>query len=152
MKNLLFSFLAILFMLSCNNAKKEVDTIPEEKPLTLEGTWDLRGHYNYNDNKISDSFGISLGSKQVKMFTGTHVMWARKVPSDSTEFFGFGKYKITDTSLVETLDYGSTFMNQAIEENIEFSFELILEKNKYIQIELDDDGNRIFSENYIRIE
>ena len=86
------------------------------------------------------------------MFTSTHVMWARKVPSDSTEFFGFGKYSITDTSLVETLDYGSTFMNQAIEENIEFPFELILEKDRFIQIELDEDGNRIFSENYKRID
>jgi len=151
MKNLLIALMVIFTFSSCNNPKNNAEAKVEEK-LTLEGTWDLKGHYNYKDNKISDSFGISLGNKQVKMFTGTHVMWARKVPSDSTEFFGFGKYKITDTSLVETLDYGSTFMNQAIEENIEFSFELILEKNKYIQIELDDDGNRIFSENYIRIE
>ena len=118
----------------------------------MEGTWELKSYYNYKDNKISDSFGLSPGYKQVKMYTSTHVMWARKVPSDSTEFFGFGKYTITDTSLVETLDYGSAFMNQAIEENIEFPFELELEKDRFIQIDLDEDGNRVFSENYIRIE
>lgn len=151
MKNFIFSLLTIFLFLSCNTATKEADVVPEEK-LTMEGTWELVSYYNYKDNEISDSFGVSPGYKQVKMYTGTHVMWARKVPSDSTEFFGFGKYFITDTSLVETLDYGSQFMNQAIEENIEFPFELELEKDRFIQIDLDDDGNRIFSENYIRIE
>jgi len=151
MKNLLILFLVFFTLSSCNNQKNRTEIVLEEK-LTIEGTWELVSYYNYQDNKISDSFDLSTGSRQVKMYTPTHVMWARKVPSDSTEFFGFGKYTITDTSLVETLDYGSTFMNQAIEENIEFPFELELEKDRFIQIDLDEDGNRIFSENYIRIE
>lgn len=151
MKNLLISILTIFLFISCNNPNKEVEVVPEEK-LTLEGTWELKSYYNYRDNEISDSFGLSEGYKQVKMYTGTHVMWARKVPSDSLEYFGFGKYYITDTSLVETLDYGSKMMNQAIEENLEFPFELVVEKDRFIQIDLDEDGNRIFSENYIRIE
>ena len=151
MKNILLTFLLVFAFIACNNTNKKVKAQVEEK-LTLEGTWELKSYYNYEDNEISDSFGVSPGYKQVKMYTATHVMWARKVPSDSTEFFGFGKYYITDTSLVETLDYGSQFMNQAIEENIEFPFELELNKDTFIQIDLDDDGNRIFSENYIRIE
>ncbi len=151
MKYLSILFLVFFTLSSCNNRKNRTEIVLEET-LTLEGTWELVSYYNYQDNEISDSFGLSTGSRQVKMYTPTHVMWARKVPSDSTEFFGFGKYAITDTSLVETLDYGSTFMNQAIEENIEFPFELELEKDRFIQIDLDEDGNRIFSENYIRIE
>ncbi len=136
--------------MSCENPKKNAEVKGEEKP-SIEGTWELTSYYNYQDNKISDSFPIS-GTRQVKMYTPTHVMWARKVPSDSLEYFGFGTYKVTDTSLVEMLDYGSKMMNQAIEENIEFPFELQLQKNRFIQIDLDEDGNRIFSENYIRIE
>jgi len=151
MKTLLIAFLVIISFISCNNPKSNSNVIPDDK-LTLEGTWELTSYYNYEDNKISDSFGLSEGTRQVKMYTPTHVMWARKVPSDSTEFFGFGEYKITDSSLVETLEYGSAFMNQAIKENLEFPFELILDKDKFIQIDLDEDGNRIFSENYIRIE
>jgi hypothetical protein len=151
MKNLFTLLLIIFTFISCNDAKKNTEGQKEDK-LTLEGTWELTSYYNYEDNKISDSFGLSDGTRQVKMYTATNVMWARKVPSDSTEFFGFGKYTITDTSLVETLDYGSAFMNQAIEENIEFPFELELEKDRFIQIDLDEDGNRIFSENYVRIE
>lgn len=151
MKNLLIALMVIFTFSSCNNPKNNAETKVEEK-LTLEGTWELTSYYNYQENKISDSFDLSQGTRQVKMYTPTHVMWARKVPSDSTEFFGFGKYIITDTSLVETLDYGSAFMNQAIEENIEFPFELKLEKDRFMQIDVDEDGNRIFSENYIRIE
>lgn len=151
MKNLLIAFLVIFALTSCENSKKNTEAKNEEKP-SLEGTWELTSYYNYKDNKISDSFGLSPGYKQIKMYTPTHVMWARKVPSDSLEYFGFGTYKITDTSLVEMLDYGSKMMNQAIEENIEFPFELQLGKNSFIQIDLDEDGNRIFSENYIRIE
>ncbi len=151
MKNLLILFLVFFTLSSCNNLKNTPDMASDEK-LTLEGTWELVSYYNYQDNKITDSFGVSAGTRQVKMYTPTHVMWARKVPTDSTEFFGFGKYSITDTSLVETLDYGSSFMNQAIEEEIEFPFELEVEKDRFIQIDLDEDGNRIFSENYIRIE
>ena len=151
MKKFLIPLLTIFLFISCNNVKKEAEVVPEEK-LTLEGTWELKSYYNYQDNEISDSFGLSPGYKQVKMYTGTHVMWARKVPSDSLEYFGFGEYYITDTSLVETLDYGSKMMNQAIEENLEFPFELQLEKDRFIQIDLDENGNRIFSENYERIE
>jgi len=151
MKNILIAILLVFAFVACNNSNKRVEVELEEK-LSLAGTWELVSYYNYQDNEISDSFGLSAGSRQVKMYTDSHVMWARKVPSDSTEFFGFGKYTITDTSLVETLDYGSAFMNQAIEENIEFPFELELEKDRFIQIDLDEDGNRIFSENYIRID
>ncbi len=151
MKNILISFLVVIAFISCNTTNKKAEVQAEEK-LTLEGTWELVSYYNYQDNKITDSFGVSAGTRQVKMYTPTHVMWARRVPTDSTEFFGFGKYSITDTSLVETLDYGSSFMNKAIEEEIEFPFELEVEKDRFIQIDLDEDGNRIFSENYIRIE
>lgn len=151
MKNLFLSVFIVVAFVACNSNKNNSPTQEEEK-LTLVGTWELKSYYNYEDNEISDSFGLSEGYKQVKMYTKTHVMWARKVPSDSLEYFGFGKYYITDSSLVETLDYGSKMMNQAIEENIEFPFELQLSEDNFIQIDLDEDGNRIFSENYVRIE
>lgn len=151
MRNIFSTLIILLLILSCNKTNKDAE-VKEDEKLTLEGTWELKSYYNYTDNEISDSFGLSEGYKQIKMYTGTHVMWARKVPSDSLEYFGFGTYEITDTSLVERLDYGSKMMNQAIQENLEFPFELQLNENTFIQIELDEDGNRIFSENYIRIE
>ncbi len=151
MKNLLLTLAITFSLLSCNDTKKETQTTVEDK-LSLEGTWEMMGYYNYKDNVVTDSFNRDAGYRQVKMYTSTKVMWSKKVPTDSTEWFGYGTYKFNDSSLTEVLDYGSNMMNQVIEEEMEFSFELLLEKDKFTQIELDEEGDRIYSENYVRIE
>ena len=152
MKKFLFSLFIVTTLISCNNAQKNVEPQVEEDKLSLEGTWEMMGYYNYKDNKVIDSFTRGENFRQVKMYTPTKVMWSKKVPSDSTEWFGYGSYKLNDTSLTEILDYGSNMMNQVIKEEMEFKYELKLEKDKFTQIELDEDGNRIYSENYVRIE
>lgn len=146
-------FLAVILFSSCKD-KEMGNNNPTTNKLTLEGTWELISRYNYVDNKVSDSFGLAEGYRQVKMYTPTKVMWCRKRPADSTEWFGYGSYEINDGNdrLMEVLDYGSVMMSQIIEEEKEFTFELLLKKDSFIQIELDDDGNRVISENYIRIE
>jgi hypothetical protein len=143
--------LAVIILSSCKD--KEMSGNNDNK-LTLEGTWELISRYNYVDNKVSDSFGLAEGYRQVKMYTPTKVMWCRKRPADSTEWFGYGSYEVnTDRDiLMEVLDYGSVMMSEIIEEEKEFIFELNLKENSFIQIELDDEGNRVISENYIRIE
>ncbi|RIA09128.1 hypothetical protein OE09_0957 [Flavobacteriaceae bacterium MAR_2010_72] len=130
-----------------NKTLKESDTMHK-----LDGAWELVSFYNYADNKVSDSFNIAEGYRQVKIYTPTKVMWSKNVPTDSTEWFGYGSYKIEGDSLIEILDYGSEMMRQIIEERKAFVFELHLKENSFRQIELDQDGNRVFSENYIRIE
>lgn len=144
-------FLALILLSSCKD--KEMSGNNDNK-LTLEGTWELIGRYNYVDNKVSDSFGLAEGYRQVKMYTPTKVMWCRKRPADSTEWFGYGSYELNETKdrLTEVLDYGSVMMSEIIEEEKEFVFGLELKQNSFIQIELDDEGNRVISENYIRIE
>lgn len=151
MKAHVILLLAILLVLSCKN-KENPDN--SDQKLTLEGTWELISRYNYIDNKVSDSFGLAEGYRQVKMYTPTKVMWSRMRPADSSEWFGYGTYEINpeQNKLTEILDYGSVMMSQIIEEEKEFTFELLLKKDSFIQIELDDDGNRVISENYIRIE
>ena len=152
MKNILFVFFIVFAFISCNNSPKTVETEPKEDNISLLGAWEMMGYYNYKDNKITDSFNRDAGYRQVKMYTPTKVMWSKKVPSDSTEWFGYGSYKFNDTSLIEVLDYGSNMMNEVIKEEMEFKYELLLEKDKFTQIELDEEGNRIYSENYVRIE
>lgn len=112
----------------------------------------MTSYYNYVDNKITDSFQTNKGFRQVKMYTDNKVMWSKNVPADSTEWFGYGSYNNNASELNETLEYGSEMMRRIIEEKKEFNFELVLEKNKFSQIEIDDDGNRLYSENYVRIE
>lgn len=155
MKNL-FYFILLMTLSTCKQDKSS-DTftkseISQDQTLKLNGTWEMVGYYNYVDNKITDSFQPNLGYRQVKMYTDQKVMWSKNVPSDSSEWFGYGSYKADDNELIETLEYGSEMMRRIIDEKQEFKYELMLEKNKFSQIEVDDDGNRLYSENYKRIE
>ena len=71
---------------------------------------------------------------------------------ETSEWFGYGTYYFKDNTLTEVLDFGSAVMDNVISEKKQFKFELQLQPNQFQQIELDDDGNRIYSENYKRIE
>lgn len=161
MKLILMTFISVV-LFSCNSdATKNTDTSKdmntsksktEEKPMTLEGAWELVGFYNYIDNKVVDSFDTNEGYRQVKIYTPTKVMWSKHVPSDSTEWFGYGSYTINDKHLSETLEYGSEMMSKIIQERKEFIYELQWTRDRFSQIEIDEQGNRIYSENYKRIE
>lgn len=130
-----------------DNSTEEI----KEKLNALKGTWELVGFYNYKDNVV-DSFKMNPEFRQLKMYTDTKVMWCKHRPADSSEWFGFGTYIYNDSMLTETLDFGSTEMDLVIAENKEFTFELHLQGDKFQQIELDEDGYRIYSENYLRVE
>lgn len=158
MKALFLSSLLMLLVFSCKqNPKNEtneavIDVSNLETINSLEGAWELVGYYNYKDNKVIDSFKTSEGYRQVKMYTHNKVMWSKYVPSDSSEWFGYGKYSVKESELIEELEYGSEMMSRIIQEKKEFKHELILNGNSFSQIEIDEDGNRIYAENYKRIE
>ncbi len=157
MKNALFILCIVLLCISCNKNAKTEDkesaiSVVEDKQAPLEGTWEMIGYYNYDNNKITDSFKTKEGHRQVKMYTKNKVMWSKLVPHDSTEWFGYGSYTLNDSILTEVLDYGSKLMNEVIAEQKEFVYQLKLEDDKFSQIELDEDGNLVYSENYVRIE
>lgn len=157
MKSLLYLFCFVLFLFSCKTETttddlKSTSRIETNSNQSLVGTWELVGYYNYNDNVIKDSFNTSEGYRQVKMYTSSKVMWSKHVPTDSTEWFGYGSYILDDNTLTEVLDYGSEMMSKIIQEKKEFVYEINLTENTFSQIEIDDDGNRIYSENYKRIE
>lgn len=156
MKFSLIILSSFLLFISCKN-DKDTNAYPVTEPNqtnvnSLEGAWELVSFYNYVDNKVVDSFKTSEGYRQVKIYTPTKVMWSKHVPSDTTEWFGFGSYNIENTRLTETLDYGSEMMSKIIQERKEFVYELDFKNNTFSQIEIDEDGNRIYSENYKRIE
>lgn len=152
----LLFFILVLFTFSACNEQDKSNIKAEDKTQdtasTLNGTWEMVGYYNYVDNKIVDSFQTNNGFRQVKMYTDHKVMWSKNVPADSSEWFGYGNYNHNENELKETLEYGSEMMRKIIEEKKEFIYELHLEKDKFSQIEVDDQGNRIYSENYKRIE
>ena len=148
---------AFVLTISCKDDGQDQDNISDSKvekniKPTLKGTWELVGFYNYKDNEVVDSFTTDPNFRQLKIYTDKKVMWCKYRPADSSEWFGYGSYKFNDNELTEVLDFGSRVMNEVIEENKEFIFDLKLEKNRFEQIELGENGNRIYSENYKRIE
>lgn len=139
-------FLATVFLAMTHGPGAEKDT-----PQSLEGVWELVNYYTYEANNVLDSFPNTQGYRQVKIYQDGKVMWSRRVPQDSTQWYGYGKYMANDTSLTETLEYGSASMMRIIDTSRVFSFELQQGKDWFRQISINEDGNRTFSENYIRI-
>ncbi|WP_422348419.1 hypothetical protein [Flagellimonas sp.] len=120
---------------------------------SIEGTWELQSFYNYDDGvNISDTIPTADGYRQVKMYYNGKVMWSRYAPQDSLEWFGYGTYRITADSLIETLEYASSPMMRAMDTLRVFNFELNLTNDTYSQISFDEEGQRTFSENYKRID
>ncbi len=140
-----------------------VTAVTSSKPDTMhsiEGTWELQHFYNYDGENIIDTVPLAEGYRQVKMYYNGRIMWSRTTPDQSNEpdgndvvgRFGFGTYKITDTELIETIEYGDIGMMRALDTMRVFTFELVLGDNTYSQISFDEEGNRTFSENYLRID
>lgn len=144
--------LSLLFlMLLLVSATKLASPEPLIKP-SIEGTWELVSHCNYDNNEIIDTLPTADGYRQIKMYYNGKVMWTRYVPTDSVEWFGYGSYKTTDSSLTESLEYMSASMRKIADTLSVFPFELQIDGENYRQISLDADGNRTFSENYRRLK
>lgn len=124
-----------------------------KKENSISGTWELVSHYLYDGKNVTDTI-LALESKarQIKMYNNSKVMWSRYVPELSAEWFGYGSYRTTKDRLYETLEYGSSTMMEMIDSIGVFEFELILKEKSFTQITLDSDGNRVHSENYVRID
>lgn len=118
---------------------------------TIEGTWELQHFYFYENDEVSDTVELAEGYRQVKMYYNGNIMWSR-TNVDSAGRFGYGKYRITESELIENIEYGDINMMRALDTLTQFSFELQLTNETYSQITIDGNGNREFSENYKRID
>lgn len=148
MKKLLGLVFLMLILISASviNATKP-DTMH-----TMEGTWELQSFYFYDGKDVTDTVRMKDGYRQVKMYYGDKIMWSRTDPNDTIGRFGFGSYVITDTELIETIEYGDYHMMKALDTLRNFTFELRLTDSHYCQITVDEEGYRTFSENYKRID
>ena len=144
------SYAIIIIMVMILFAARPLSEQPNQ--MGLQGTWEQIDQYLYDGEKVVDTIEAAEGYRQIKMFYHGKVMWTRFVPKDSVEWFAYGNYETTDTSLVETLEYGSASMMRIIDTTRVFSFKLILNEDTYSQIQLDGDGNPLLQENYKRID
>lgn len=149
MKKLLGLVFLMLFLIS---ATELASSKPALHP-SIEGTWELVSHYNYVDGvNVSDTLLATDGYRQIKMYYNGKVMWTRYVPNDSVEWFGYGSYEVNGDRLMEKLEYMSASMRKIANPDMIWTMELQLENNRFSQIFTDEEGNRINSENYKRID
>lgn len=144
-----FFYLMVTFGVFILTAHKTPETPSADR---IQGTWELIHQFTYDGTAVTDTIFPTDGYRQIKMFYDGKVMWTRFVPKDSVEWFGYGNYIATDSSLVETLEYGSASMMRIVDTMRVFSFKLILQDQYYSQITLDNEGKPIFSENYKRLK
>lgn len=143
----------IVFSVLC--AFTFIGSVYNETPAavhSLEGVWEMKHQYIYENNVVQDTLFDVNGMRQVKMYSRGKVMWSRFSPRDVNEWFGYGTYTIVDGFLEERLEYASNAMMKIVDTTEVFKFELIVEENSYSQIALDENGDRYNSENYQRIE
>lgn len=149
MKKVFALVFLVLLMASATGPK---ESSKAAKP-SIEGTWELVSFYNYVDGiNISDTIPAAEGYRQIKMYYNGKVMWTRYVPTDSVEWFGYGSYKSTDSTLTEVLEYMSASMRKVARPDMVWDLELVLGKDTFTQIFTDEDGNRINAENYKRLD
>ena len=148
MKKILALVALMLILVSASNFKSDKETAFH----SIEGTWELHSFYNYDGQNVTDTVLASDGYRQVKMYYNGKIMWSRYVPKDKTARFGYGSYIISNDELKETIEYGDNEMMSALDTMRVFTFELKLDNDTYSQISQDEEGNRTFSENYIRID
>lgn len=145
-------FLGFIFLMLILVSATKYTTDKESSMHTIEGTWELQNFYQYDGQKIIDTTPTSEGFRQVKMYYNGKIMWSRTSSEEIAGRFGYGTYKITPDRLIETIEYGDGQMMKALDTIRQFTFELVLEDETYSQIQMDEFGNRISSENYKRID
>ncbi|RAJ16807.1 hypothetical protein [Olleya aquimaris] len=160
MKAQIILLLTLFLCVSCNNKKEnhleEKENVHTEDKITksypLEGAWELVSFYNYVDDKVKDSSFTDPNQRQIKLYTKEKFMWSKKRPADSTEWFAYGNYKVENNMLIEHVEYGSLTMDNIMKQRSSFDYELIIFEKSFSQVELDENGSRIYSENYKRLE
>ncbi|RKN01206.1 hypothetical protein D7033_05130 [Aquimarina sp. AD10] len=125
---------------------------PSTEPYNLEGVWELKHQFLYEDNQITDTVFNQNGYRQVKMYSKGKVMWTRFDPKDNNEWFGYGTYTIKGNILEERLEYASGPMMKIVDTTQVFRFEIVMGSNSYQQIDIDEEGHHSLAENYDMIK
>ncbi len=148
MKNIIILLIGMSSFLAITQEKKAAAV----EPYILEGVWELQHQFLYNENnQVSDTILNQNGYRQIKMYSKGKVMWTRFDPMDNNEWFGYGTYTINDGVLEERLEYASGPMMKIVDTTQVFKFDLVMGKDSYQQIDVDEDGHYSQSENYTKI-
>ena len=145
------ALIAMLISFFCHYSYAQL--IPSDsacvEAFSIEGVWELESFDYYESNDIVGSSVLWEGYRQIKIFQDGYIMWSRNVPKDSVQWYGFGTYELRGDTLIENLEYGSHELMKLYHPDHIFILNKALDI--FRQIDFDQEGNYVFSENYRRL-
>ncbi len=94
-------FVLFTFCIACTQQADEGASTKDVRiPGPLEGVWELTGHYWVldDDTIYADEIGV-----QHKIYFDGYVMWTSDPAPDSSEWHGYGTYRLSNDTLIEKL-------------------------------------------------
>ncbi|MEP0368351.1 MAG: hypothetical protein ABJN36_15860 [Cyclobacteriaceae bacterium] len=136
------AFIALCFALACQQPQPKeqmmysepIEESPDRDVLT--GAWSMTSMYLVN-NFNGDTTWIER--KQYKLYVDGNVMWGFEAAPDSTEWFGYGKYRLDGDTLRETMVSGSNSFREVLADGSNmFAMDLTIFGDSYTQVQRDD--------------
>lgn len=127
----LLTIILCAFCIACNQKTDAGATYLEVRDADpVEGVWELTSHYwVLNDDTIyADEVGV-----QHKIYLDGFVMWTSDPAPDSSEWHGYGTYRLSNDTLIEKLLSMSLPMKLAMESEDEVMLKIEYDLNFYKQ-------------------
>ncbi len=124
-------FLLLAFCIACNQQSDEgASTTDVRSADPIEGVWELTGHYWVleDDTIYADEIGV-----QHKIYFDGYVMWTSDPAPDSSEWHGYGTYRLSNDTLIEKLSSMSLPMKLAMGAEDEVMLKVEYDQNFYKQ-------------------
>ena len=134
-----FILLAIALFTFCIACTQQADEVASDKDVRsvdpIEGVWELTGHYWVldDDTIYADEIGV-----QHKIYFDGYVMWTSDPAPDSSEWHGYGTYRLSNDTLIEKLSSMSLPMKEVMrsedEALLKIEYDLDFFKQEYEQV------------------
>ena len=129
---LIFLSLLLILLLACGPQadKSTMDQMTDFE--TMEGVWELSGHYYVKDGDTLYAEPSEMGLKH-KIYLDGYVMWSADPSFDSTAWYGYGTYILNGNTLVEKLISMSPPLKAEMGSENEIVSQVVFEEGRFKQ-------------------
>ena len=127
----LVAIVLFTFCMACNQPSDEGASNPDARVADpVEGVWELTNRYWVieDDTIYPDDVGV-----QHKIYFDGYVMWTADPGTDSSEWHGYGTYRLSNDTLIEKLSSMSLTMDEMMGSEDEAMLIIEYDKNYYKQ-------------------
>lgn len=128
---LLVAIVLFTFCIACNQQSDEGASSNNIRVVDpVEGVWERTNHYWVldDDTIYADEVGV-----QHKIYFDGYVMWTADPGTDSSEWHGYGTYRLSNDTLIEKLSSMSLPMKVAMGSEDEVMLKIEYDKNFFKQ-------------------